>query len=198
MRPSRLLPLLVLPALLPGQPDPAPRPPAPPAGEAVQLEAFTVTGTNIRRLDEEKILPVTVMNLEDLDLRGVPTAAELFDTFSIGGPITLDEGNTLGADARGDNSTINLRGLGSGNTLVLLNGRRLPPHPISMAESSVPSLSTNVNNLPMAAISRVEVLRDGPMGLWPGRRVNAMERDVADGRIPAGAAADRLCAAFFP
>ena len=166
MRSPRLLPLLFLPALLPAQPAPAPRPPAPPASEAVRLEAFTVTGTNIRRLDEEKILPVTVMNLEDLDLRGVPTAAELFDTFSIGGPITLDEGNTLGADARGDNSTINLRGLGSGNTLVLLNGRRLPPHPISMAESSVPSLSTNVNNLPMAAIARVEVLRDGASAIY--------------------------------
>src|SRR5688572_16887145 len=68
------------------------------------MEAFTVTGSNIRRIDEEKTLPVTVMNLEDLDLRGATTPAELFDTLSIGGPIVLDEGNTLGADARGDNN----------------------------------------------------------------------------------------------
>ena len=132
----------------------------------VTMEAFTVTGSNIRRLDEEKTLPVTVLGLEELDLRGAVTAAELFDTLSIGGPITLDEGNTLGADARGDNSTINLRGLGSGNTLVLLNGRRLPPHPISMAEGSVPSLSTNVNQLPAAAMARVEVLRDGASAIY--------------------------------
>ena len=134
--------------------------------DTVTMEAFTVTGSNIRRLDEEKTLPVTVLGLEDLDLRGAVTAAELFDTLSIGGPITLDEGNTLGADARGDNSTINLRGLGSGNTLVLLNGRRLPPHPISMAEGSVPSLSTNVNQLPAAAMARVEVLRDGASAIY--------------------------------
>ena len=132
----------------------------------VTMEAFTVTGSNIRLLDEEKTLPVTVLGLEELDLRGAVTAAELFDTLSIGGPITLDEGNTLGADARGDNSTINLRGLGSGNTLVLLNGRRLPPHPISMAEGSVPSLSTNVNQLPAAATTRVEVLRDGASAIY--------------------------------
>ncbi|MSU68257.1 MAG: hypothetical protein EXS40_06725, partial [Opitutaceae bacterium] len=82
------------------------------------MEAFTVTGSNIKRIDQETTLPVTVMNSDDLDLRGVSTAAELFDTLSIGGPITLDEGNTLGADARGDNNSINLRGIGSGNTLV--------------------------------------------------------------------------------
>ena len=137
-----------------------------PKTDAVTMEAFTVTGSNIRRLDEEKTLPVTVMNSDDIDLRGVATAAELFDTLSIGGPIALDEGNTLGADARGDNSAINLRGLGSGNTLVLLNGRRMPPHPISMAENGVPALSTNVNQLPTAAIGRVEILRDGASAVY--------------------------------
>ena len=147
---------LLLTAPLIGQNAP-PRP-TPPDDEEKKsdpkmMEAFTVTGSNIRRLDEEKTLPVTIMTMEDLDLRGVPTPAELFDSLSIGGPIVLDEGNTLGADARGDNNSINLRGIGSGNTLVLLNGRRLPPHPISQAESGVPSLSANVNQLPAAAAS---------------------------------------------
>lgn len=149
------------------------------------MEAFTVTGSNIRRIDDERTLPVTVMAVEDLDLRGVPTAAELFDTLSIGGPIVLDEGNTLGADARGDNSSINLRGLGSGNTLVLLNGRRLAPHPISMAEGSVPSLSVNVNQLPAAALARVEVLRDGASAIYgtdaAGGVVNSITRSNYNG-----------------
>jgi outer membrane receptor protein involved in Fe transport len=153
--------------------------------ETTLLEAFTVTGTNIRRLDEEKTLPVTVLNMDDLDARGVSTPAELFDTISFGGPITLDEGNTLGADARGDNSTINLRGIGSGNTLVLLNGRRLPPHPISQAESGVPSLSTNINNLPAAAMARVEVLRDGASAIYgtdaAAGVVNSITRSNFDG-----------------
>lgn len=140
----------------------APRPPT--AGEkpeALSREAFTVTGSNIKRIDQETTLPITVFNTDDLDLRGVSTPAELFDSLSIGGPIVLDEGNTLGADARGDNNSINLRGIGSGNTLVLLNGRRMAPHPISQAESGVPSLSVNVNQLPAAAMGRVEILRDG-------------------------------------
>ena len=160
--------------------------PAEPRRDPVLLEAFTVTGSNIRRLDEEKTLPVTVMNMEDLDLRGAPTPAELFENLAIGGPLELDEGNTLGADARGDNTAINLRGIGSGNTLVLLNGRRMPPHPISMAEGSVPSLSTNINNLPSAALSRVEILRDGASAVYgtdaAAGVVNNITRSRFDGR----------------
>ena len=144
------------------------------------MEVFTVTGSNIKRIDQETTLPVTVINADDLALRGVSTAAELFATLSIGGPITLDEGNTLGADARGDNNSINLRGIGSGNTLVLLNGRRMAPHPISQAESGVPSLSVNVNQLPAAAMARVEVLRDGASAIYgtdaAGGVVNSITR----------------------
>jgi iron complex outermembrane recepter protein len=192
MKPSRPLALAALTTLLfsPslfGQTAPAVRSsPDEEKPPTLTMEAFTVTGTNIRRLDEEKILPVTIMNADDMELRGAPTAAELFDSFSIGGPIILDEGNTLGADARGDNNSINLRGLGSGNTLVLLNGRRLPPHPISMADTgNVPSLAVNVNVLPSAAMSQVEVLRDGASAIYgtdaAGGVVNSRTRTRYDG-----------------
>ena len=182
---SWLIGLTVLGLSLRAQTVPPPAPPETEESKVTKMEAFTVTGTNIRRLDEEKTLPVTVMTMDDLDLRGAPTAAELFDTLSIGGPITLDEGNTLGADARGDNNSINLRGIGSGNTLVLLNGRRMPPHPISQAESGVPSLAVNVNNLPSAALSRVEILRDGASAIYgtdaAGGVVNSITRSRYDG-----------------
>jgi outer membrane receptor protein involved in Fe transport len=166
----------ILAASLAAQTTPAPQ----------VMEAFTVTGSNIKRIDQETTLPVTVFSADELALRGVATAAEMFETLSIGGPITLDEGNTLGADARGDNATINLRGLGSGNTLVLLNGRRMAPHPISQSEGGVPSLSTNVNQLPAAAMARVEVLRDGASAIYgtdaAGGVVNSITRRNFDGR----------------
>ncbi|HUR60002.1 MAG TPA: TonB-dependent receptor plug domain-containing protein, partial [Opitutaceae bacterium] len=162
-------------------------PPRPAAEEKAptQMEAFTVTGSNIRRVDEEKTLPVTIITTDDLDLRAASTPAEILDTLSIGGPIVLDEGNTLGADARGDNVSINLRGIGSGNTLILLNGRRLPPHPISQAESGVPSLAANVNQLPAAAMARMEVLRDGASAIYgtdaAAGVVNSITRSNFDG-----------------
>jgi len=141
--------------------------PAPsPTGETVKLEAFTVTGSNIRRIDQESTLPVSVLDFDDLDVRAAPTAAELLQLLPNGGVLSLSETNVLGADARGDNTSLNLRGIGSGNTLVLVNGRRLAPHPISQAEGGVPSLAVNVNQLPTAAIKRVEVLRDGASAIY--------------------------------
>ncbi len=149
------------------QSAPSPTAPSTPAAEdPIKLEAFTVTGSNIRRIDTETTLPVTVMDRDDLDLRLAATPAELFQMLPNGGALTLTETNVLGADARGDNTSLNLRGIGSGNTLVLVNGRRLAPHPISQAEGGVPSLAVNINQLPAAAIQRVEVLRDGASAIY--------------------------------
>lgn len=141
--------------------------PADPAG-AVKLETFTVTGTYLKRLEQEKALPVTIMGSDDIKAKGVATATELFASIPQAGRIPISESQASGADARGDIATVSLRGLGSGNTLVLLNGRRLTPHPISMPEGTVgvPSMSTNVNVLPTAAIDRIEVLRDGASALY--------------------------------
>jgi len=139
-----------------------------PGDQPVKLEAFAVTGSYLKRLEEEKALPVTVLNSDDIKLRGVATPMELLATLPQAGRIPISESQASGADARGDIATVSLRGLGSGNTLVLLNGRRIAPHPISMPEgnSGVPSMATNVNVLPSAAIQRLEVLRDGASAIY--------------------------------
>lgn len=143
-------------------------PPASASQEVVQLQSFSVTGTFLKRLEEEKALPVTVVTEEEIKLRGVVTPAELFASLPQAGRVPISESQASGADARGDIATVSLRGLGSGNTLVLLNGRRLAPHPISMPEGNigVPSMGTNINVLPTAAIARVEVLRDGASAIY--------------------------------
>ncbi|MEY2881206.1 MAG: hypothetical protein RLZZ15_3586, partial [Verrucomicrobiota bacterium] len=136
--------------------------------ETVKLEAFAVTGSAIKRLEQEKTLPLTALSEEEIRARGVSTPAELLATLPQAGRVPISESQASGADARGDIATVSLRGLGSGNTLVLLNGRRLAPHPISMPEggSGVPSMGVNINALPSAAIERLEVLRDGASALY--------------------------------
>ena len=139
---------------------------SPAADEAIKLEAFTVTGSNIRRVDAETALPVTVIDRNELDARGAATMAELFETLGaaeISGITEINNGPQL---ARGDVASIDLRGIGSGSTLTLLNGRRMAPHPISMAENGVPSLAVNINTIPRAMIDRVEVLRDGASAIY--------------------------------
>ncbi|MEI6106523.1 MAG: TonB-dependent receptor plug domain-containing protein, partial [Opitutae bacterium] len=144
-----------------------PAPPAPPEEDKViHLDRFTVTGSNIRRLDEEKTLPVTVINLEAMEVRDASQASDLLTSLPQVTGLPGNETATLGATARGDNATISLRGIPSSNTLVLLNGRRLPPHPISQSEAGVPTLSTNVNQLPSRGLDRIDVLRDGASSIY--------------------------------
>lgn len=165
---SRTKPLLsaaclTLAALAVGQ---TATPPPAPSDETVKLEAFTVTGSNIRRVDAETALPVTVFEKSDLDARGAATMAELFETLGaaeISGITEINNGPQL---ARGDVASIDLRGIGSGSTLTLLNGRRMAPHPISMAENGVPSLAVNINTIPRSMVDRVEVLRDGASAIY--------------------------------
>ena len=141
-------------------------PPGGRADEAVKLEAFTVTGSNIRRVDAETALPVTVIEKAELDARGAATMAELFETLGaaeISGITEINNGPQL---ARGDVASVDLRGIGSGSTLTLLNGRRMAPHPISMAENGVPSLAVNINTIPRSMVDRVEILRDGASAIY--------------------------------
>src|SRR3546814_17609442 len=61
-------------------------------------------------------------------------------------------------DARGDAASVNLPGIGSGNTLVLLNGRRIAPHTIT--DGAVQRLSVNIHQVPLGAVQRIQVLSD--------------------------------------
>jgi iron complex outermembrane receptor protein len=149
------------------EPNPS-TPPGPPPAAPLHLETVTVTGSFLDHFGAEQTLPVTVWSAERIGLPGVATPAEVFASLPQAGRIPISESQASGADARGDIATASLRGLGSGNTLVLLNGRRLAPHPISMPEGTlgVPSMATNVNTLPLASIGRIEVLRDGASALY--------------------------------
>jgi iron complex outermembrane receptor protein len=141
-------------------------PAAPPQDETIKLEAFSVTGSNIKRLEIEKVLPVSILDLADIEIRDASQPSDLLTALPQVTGLPGNETATLGATARGDNASVSLRGIPSSNTLVLLNGRRLAPHPISQSEAGVPTLSTNVNQLPNRGLERVEVLRDGASSVY--------------------------------
>lgn len=134
--------------------------------EVLKLEAVSVTGSNLKRLDQEKVLPVTVFSKESLDLRNALTAVEVLTALPIVTNVPTNESTSGGAGVRGDGATINMRGIGAGNTLVLLNGRRLVPHPITGGDNGVNTFSPNVNQLPNQGISHIDVLRDGASSIY--------------------------------
>ncbi len=127
--------------------------------KALVMEAFVTTGSNIKRLDQEKTLPVTVFSMAQLETRDSATPMDLL----IGIPeitnIPANETSTNAVAARGDNANVALRGIGTLNTLILLNGRRMPAHPLT-------SSAVNVNTLPTFGLQQVEVLRDGASAVY--------------------------------
>ncbi len=167
MTPTRIVVVaLCLAAGLSAHAQLAPVGPAAKTDGAVKLEAFVVTGSNIKRVDAETALPVTVIEAADLDARGAATMAELFETLGAADISAITELNNGPQLARGDVASVDLRGIGSGSTLTLLNGRRMAPHPVSMAENGVPSLAVNINTIPRALLDRVEILRDGASAVY--------------------------------
>jgi hypothetical protein len=154
--------------------------------ERVKLEAFTVTGSNIRRVDAETALPVTVVDSTDIELRGGSTGAELFETLTIAQPSVLTESAIGSQGARADVNSVDLRGLGAGSTLMLINGRRMTPAPLSMSENGVPSLAPNSNFIPTVLVNRVEILRDGASAIYGADAaagvINNMISRTYDGR----------------
>ncbi len=170
--PTRISRLLALPAFLAlasfslAQSVPAPAGPEPREEQPVKLDQYVVTGSNLKRLDQEKTLPVTVIDREAMEVRDAAQPADLLISLPQVTGLPGNETATLGATARGDNASSSLRGLPSSNTLILLNGRRLPPHPISQSEAGVPTLTTNVNILPNRGIERIDVLRDGASSIY--------------------------------
>ncbi|MBL9214633.1 MAG: TonB-dependent receptor [Opitutaceae bacterium] len=157
-RATLLLSLLLAPALVLAQA------PAPASAETVELEKFTVTGTNIRGVDTEKTLPVTVITAEDITTSGIGTLSELVENLPFSTNVTINETSGMPNDARGDVSSINLRNLGAGRTLVLLNGRRLSAYGVT--PGTPPVQFVNVNAIPLGAIQQVEVLRDGASAIY--------------------------------
>jgi len=131
------------------------------------VEEVVVVGTQIKGADIAGSLPVSVLNEDDIAATGAVSGDELLRSIPQMGFVGFNESVTTGVNAaRGDVNSINLRGLGTGNTLTLINGRRMVLHPGTQTENRIPVVTTNSNTLPIAGLSRVEVLRDGAAALY--------------------------------
>jgi len=125
------------------------------------MRTVEVTGSAIRRVEAETTLPVQTITREEIEKAGVTTAAELMTRVSANvGGLTDGASINVGGDQRGFNSA-NLRGIGTSSTLVLLNGRRMANFASPGDDSGV-----DLNNIPAAALERVEVLLDGASALY--------------------------------
>jgi len=126
-----------------------------------QLERVTVTGSNIKRTDAETASPVQVMTREDIERTGKQSIQEVLRSVTADGvgsiPSSFSNGFASGSAA------VSLRGLGVNSTLVLLNGRRMTTY--GLADDGTRNF-VDLNSLPLEAVDRIEVLKDGASAIY--------------------------------
>lgn len=155
------------------------------------LEQITVVGSQIKGGSQAEILPVATLSSEQIEATGAVSGDDLYRAIPQMGDVSFSgtNGGNSSNYARGDIASVNLRGLGVGNTLLLINGRRTVVHPTSQADGNlVPVLSYNANAVPVANLRRVEVLLDGAAAIYGTDAVagvvnNVLRDDMEGGTI---------------
>ena len=158
---------------------------AAPAAAESELTEVVVVGSRIKGAAAAGALPVSVLSEERVAATGSVSGDDLFRSIPQAGDVQFQEARTTGNlnDARGDNASINLRSVGTGNTLVLVNGRRMILTPGTQTENFVPVQTANTNSLPIGAIRRIEVLRDGAAAIYGADAVAGVVNVVLDDRF---------------
>jgi iron complex outermembrane receptor protein len=121
-----------------------------------EVERIEVTGSAIKRTDMEGSLPLDVITADDIKKTGVTNVPDLIAALPSMQGFTA-AGESVGGSG-GGTSTASLRDLGEEYTLVLLNGRRMA--------SSDSGGTIDLNAIPLSAIKRVEILKDGASALY--------------------------------
>ena len=152
------------------------------------LQEVTIVGSRIKGVVATEALPVVVIDNELITATGAVSGDELFRNIPQLGDVLFEAQNNPQTSnaARGDVNSFNLRSLGVGNTLVLVNGRRIVTHPTSQGTSdtgTVPVLSYNSNAISVAGIGRIEVLLDGAAAIYGADAVAGVVNVVTKSRL---------------
>lgn len=144
----------------------------PAAGDRVTLDKFIVTGSNIPTATDAVAVPVTILGRFDLEQTGLDT--NLLEILQKRMPIFAGNGNlgvtnsNVGANSTYGGSQASLRNL---DTLVLLNGRRLPENG---ANARGGRSFVDVNQIPLSAVQSIEVLTDGASAIYGSSAVGGV------------------------
>src|SRR3954469_20693352 len=131
--------------------------------------AIVITGSRIPQPNLTAVSPVTVVNSQEVRLQGTSKTEDLINSLP---QAFAEQGGNLANGATGT-ATVNLRGLGSQRTMVLINGRRLVP-----GDPAFPS--PDINIVPAAIIDRVDVLTGGASSVYGSDAVSGVVNFIMD------------------
>ena len=147
------------------------------------VQRITITGSSIKRIQSEGALPVQVISRSELLRQGIASTEQLIMQLNINGnglDNLASNADVVDGATRGNNgaTSANLRGQGSNATLNLLNGRRVAAHGLNGG-------TVDLNQIPFAAIERIEILKDGASSTYGtdaiGGVINFILRTYASG-----------------
>jgi iron complex outermembrane recepter protein len=127
-------------------------------GPAPMLQTIVVTGTMIARTEAETVDPVTIVTTQALANQGIVNVEQAVDQITANVPDVVNTSSTVGSFS-GGGTYANLRDLGRGRTLILLDGERL-------ANNANDDAGVDLSGIPFGAIASVQVLRDGASSLY--------------------------------
>ena len=128
-----------------------------------EAQRVEVVGSHIKRTDLEGPSPILTIDRDMIDKSGYNNLQQLLERIPTAGNGTFStRGNNQDSTANGA-AAVSLRGLGADATLVLINGRRVA---ISSFAEDVTTNFVDINSIPVSAIERVEILKDGASAVY--------------------------------
>ncbi len=124
---------------------------------AEEVERIAVTGSRINRTDVETASPVTVISSDFIAKSGYTSVQEILSMQPAAAGMSLGSTSNNGS---GGSATVNLRGMGTQRTLVLMNGRRM------VASGTGADSSVDLNTIPVSMIQSIEILKDGASAVY--------------------------------
>src|SRR6267378_2430200 len=157
-----------------------------PAFAQQTIERVEITGSSIKRIDAETALPVQVVSRQEIEATGAANVEQFLQGLGV-----ALQGNSNSVAATGSGATtggvssVSLRGLGSQRTLVLIDGKR-----VSAGGTLTDSTTVDVNHIPVAAIERIEVLKDGASAIYGSDAIGGvinfiLRKDYKGGEVTA-------------
>jgi outer membrane receptor protein involved in Fe transport len=119
------------------------------AAEDEAIEEVVVTGSRIKRADLESVSPLVITSSEEIKLSGFTRVEDMMNSL----PQIEAAQNANISNGSSGTATLDLRGMGSNRTLVLVNGRRLQPGGLEQAP--------DINQIPALLVERAEVITGG-------------------------------------
>jgi len=149
------------------------------ASGTTDLDRISVTGSRIRAANVETQQPILTLSRESLEKQGFSSVADVLNNLTSAGSPAISRSESLASGENVGGYYVDIRNLGAERTLVLMNGKRL---------GATTSGLQDLSQIPMAAVERIEVLKDGASAIYGSDAIAAVVNVITRKNVEGGEA----------